>query len=186
MSPLNLSLLVNVCLLVAKLAAGVSTGSAVLIAESIHSVLDVLSAIFALTALKLKKEHLAKYSEATLLTFGCLWVVSEIVDRQHTVTEPQLGILVCILSLVCYTFTYKHNHHHGHSEAVRANLVHLASDIGATGITLVSLCLIYVTGWVWLDKVVAVIIVLWLLYLAFELLSSSLSLRRFRSTRSEE
>lgn len=175
MKPLKFSLAVNTLLFIAKLLAAIYTGSVVLIAEAIHSVLDILSAAFALTALSLNKEHLAKYAEAFLLIFGSIWAATEIFSSSHSVRDPLLGIAICTVSLFVYSFTFHTNHEHAHSAAVRANLTHLASDIGATALTLVALFAVYLTGWVWLDQAVALLIVSWLLYLAIGLLVSERS-----------
>lgn len=175
MSPLKFSLAVNTLLFIAKVLAAIYTGSAVIIAEAIHSVLDILSAAFALTAFALNKEHLAKYAEAFLLISGSVWAATEIFASSHTVREPLLGIAICGVSLIVYSLTYRNNHSHAHSEAVHANLTHLISDIGSTTFTLAALLTIYLTGWVWLDQIVAALIVGWLIYLALGLLVSDRS-----------
>lgn len=170
MKPLQISLLVSVVLLLAKLAISIYTNSYSVLAEAIHSLSDIASALLALLAVRLNKEHLSHKIEAIILLLGSAWVSVELFSHTTQTSNPLLGAFVCFLSLLLYSLTYRHNYTHNHSKAVRANLTHLMSDIGASAATGVSLLAMAATGWLWLDKLVAAIIVVWLLSLAMKLL----------------
>jgi divalent metal cation (Fe/Co/Zn/Cd) transporter len=171
MKQLLFSLSVNLFLFVAKLLTGITLQSSAILAEAIHSVVDVLSAFFALLSIKLNREHLAKPIEACVLVLGSFWVLHELLQDHAQVQSPLIGIGVCVLSLIGYLLVYKLNHAHASSHAVAANLVHIVSDIGTSIVTILALFMVYLTGWVGFDRWAALGTVIWLLYLAYRLVT---------------
>lgn len=171
MRQLYLSLISSLVLLLAKLGVGVYTNSLSILAEASHSLSDILSAAFSIFSIKYNFESLAPKIEAALLGACAFWVSYETLFSESTLVDPLPGIAVSALSIIFYGITFKNNHKHAHeSDAVRANLYHLASDIGSSILTLLGLVALYLTKLVIIDKIIASLIVVWLLYLIFSIL----------------
>lgn len=171
------SLAASLFLLCLKVSVGLWTHSLSLLAEAVHSLLDILSIGFGMWAIEKRQEKMALLAEACILAIGVVWVIMELNQRHiHTITATWPGILVSAISIITYTITFKENHkEHQHSEAVLANLYHLASDIGASVVVLFGLVFVQATGLAIFDTVSTYIIAMWLVYLIILLLRKAFS-----------
>jgi len=168
MQALIRSLIASLLLFLLKIIVGITTQSFSIIAEALHSLIDILSISLGVWSVKTRRESLALIFEATILSLGIIWLCLELYNApNYVVRHPLPGICVSLASAVTYVVTFRQNHKdHQHSDAVLANLYHLASDIGGSLLTCLGLTLVYVTGLSIFDKITTYAIVAWLTYLA--------------------
>ncbi len=150
------SLLATLFLVVIKFLAYLLTGSLSILAESLHSFLDLLSTIITLYAVSVasrppdiehmyghgKAENLGGLAEALLLIITSLWVIYEAIQRINggTVVEFSIAaVLVMIASLIVdysrsralYNAAKRYD-----SQALEADALHYSSDLVSSGTVL--------------------------------------------------
>ena len=171
MSALKLSFIVSFSLAILKFCAGIFTGSLSIAAESIHACIDCSSSILGIAAQKYKYEHFSHFTEAFLLAISASWVLFESFSSSSPVKEPIVAIIVSFINAVVYYWNYSKNKE-GEilSLAVKANNVHILSDIGTSLFVFFGLCAYYFTGFIFIEKTIASIIAIWLLFMAIKLI----------------
>lgn len=170
-----------------KVGAGIATGSVGVISEGIHSGLDLVSAAIAFFTIREagkpadadhpfghgKIETLSSLSESILLLVAAGFIVNEGVDRLY---HPQpmenggIAVAAIVISLLVSFFVYKHNRRAAEStdsSAIRVNALHfLADTVTATGV-LGALVAIQLTGWTWIDPLVAFAIAIYIIIVSW-------------------
>ncbi|HEY3741755.1 MAG TPA: cation diffusion facilitator family transporter [Bryobacteraceae bacterium] len=147
-------------LTVAKLAAGIFTGSLGILAEAIHSGLDLIAAMVTLVAVRVssrpadhthlyghgKIENLSALFEAGLLVVTCLWIGYEAIERlilgtsQIEVTWWAFAVIGLSIgvdlsrSRMLRKAAGKH-----HSQALEADAIHFETDIWSSVVVLIGL-----------------------------------------------
>jgi len=171
MKPIFLSLLASGFIFSIKSLVGFLTGSLSILSEAVHSFVDLLSAFGSLYSISVNNQKLSIKIEIAIITLGSLWILKEVLASESHIVNTIPGIIVTIVSAVIYFLVFKINHkNHSHSLAVRANLYHIASDIGSSILVLIGLVAQLITGLAVIDKIVAILIVIWLFYLVLRLL----------------
>jgi cation diffusion facilitator family transporter len=191
----RLSIVSNGSLIVMKLAVGLISGSVSIISEAIHSTLDLFASIIAFIAVRIsdtppdqdhpyghgKYENVSGVIESLLILVASGWIIYEAVHKIMS-TEPiksvGAGFIVMLVSAAVnflvsrkiYQVAKEHD-----SVALEADALHLKVDVYTSLGVGCGLFLIWITGWHFLDPVVAIIIALFILKEAYRpLLDSSL------------
>ena len=182
---------VNVAAFLGKLAAGLLTGSVALIADALHSLVDVVNNGLALVASRLaatppdgdhpyghkKFEWLAIFVLATLLGVMALEVVIRALDRgERSVQLTSLGVALMggvLLVNVGLAWWQRRWARRLRSELLAADARHTLGDVATTAVVVVGT---YVAGrgYPWLDTVLALAVAGFVCYLAFGLFRRAL------------
>lgn len=167
-----------------KTLAWYVTGSVGLLSDAMESLVNLASALFALAMVTIaqrpadddhpyghtKAEYFSSGFEGVLIFGAALAIGWAAVGRllsPQPLESPGLGLGLSVLSAainggLALVMLRASRHHHDQgvagSEAVQADARHLMTDVYTTGGVLVGVGLVYVTGWLWLDPVVALLV----------------------------
>ena len=175
-----LSVLSNTLLVILKLVVGIYVGAVSLISEAAHSAVDLLAAVIACYAVRKsaqppdeahayghgKFENLSSAIEALLIVFAAIWIVYESIRKFSNLTPPEFleyGIIIMIISIVVNYFVSKRLIQVArmtHSQALEADGLHLQADIWTSCGVLIGLSAMKITGWLWLDPLIAIVVAL--------------------------
>ena len=173
-----LSIASNTILIALKLVVGLSIGSVSVIAEAIHSAVDLAAAVIAFFSVRLaarpadadhnfghgKAENISGTVEGLLIFLGAGLVAREAIMRLSegaTLSEPDLGIAVMALSAVVNTFVSRRLHKvakQTDSLAIEADGEHLRTDVLTSIGVLGGLVLVRITGLAVLDPLLALVV----------------------------
>ncbi|HNW92708.1 MAG TPA: cation diffusion facilitator family transporter, partial [bacterium] len=156
------SVLAAVALTVTKLGIGWWTNSLGILAEALHSGLDLVAAIVTLWAVKIsaqpadgnhpyghgKFENLSALFETLLLLGTCVWIIVEAVERLRsaeavTMTVNGWAFAVVLLSIVVdygRSRALMRAARKYQSQALEADALHFSTDIWSSGVVLLGLC----------------------------------------------
>ncbi|MFP5465903.1 MAG: cation diffusion facilitator family transporter [Gammaproteobacteria bacterium] len=167
-----------------KTLAWYVTGSVGLLSDAMESLVNLASAAFALVMVTIaqrpadddhpyghtKAEYFSSGFEGVLIFGAALaigWTAIERLMSPQPLEAPGLGLGLSVLSAlingglaVVMLWAARHHHEQGVTggEAVEADARHLMTDVYTTGGVLVGVGLVYVTDWLWLDPVVALLV----------------------------
>jgi cation diffusion facilitator family transporter len=173
-----LSVASNSALILLKAIAGAITGSVALLTEALHSATDLVASIVALFSVRAadvpadeshpygheKIEDMAAAIEGVLILVGSAVIVFEAIRHLIAGTGVQrlgIGMAVLGLSIIVNFFvsrTLSRRAKATHSPALAADAAHLTTDMATSAGVLLGLALVAVTGWDWLDPVIALIV----------------------------
>lgn len=183
----------NSLLILLKAAAGLLTGSISLIAEAIHSTIDLVAAIIAFISVSIsdtpadeghpfghgKAENMSGLAEALLIFVAGITIAYEAVDRiihGETLQLLEVGIGVIGVSIVIniivsmYSFRVARK---TDSLAMEARAKHLVTDILTMAGVLVGLIIVRLTGHSIFDRIAAILVSLLIMKTAYDLLKKS-------------
>jgi cation diffusion facilitator family transporter len=180
-----------------KLIVGLATGSLGILAEAVHSGLDLMAAVMTFLAVRIsgkpadrnhlyghgKVENLSALFETLLLLVTCFWIIYEATHRLlfHT-TDLEVNywsFTVMITSIVVdvsrsrmlYRAARKYN-----SQALEADALHFSTDIWSSGVVILGLFLVKVSEWIpnfaflrQADSVAAILVGLIVVYISIRL-----------------
>ena len=191
---MNLSLVVAVLLLGAKVTAAVITGSSAIYADAAESVVHLLAVCFACWALRLahkpadeshhyghdKVAFLSAGFEGAMISAAALLIIYEAVKQvvfgveiEHIGLGAALTASAAAVNLVL-GFSLLAVGKRANSPLVRANGMHVLTDVWSSLAVLVALGLYHGTGWVWWDPLAAVLTAFNILRVGFRLIRESL------------
>ncbi len=173
-----LSVASNSALILLKAIAGTVTGSVALLTEALHSATDLIASIVALFSVRAadvpadeshpygheKIEDMAAAIEGVLILVGCVVIAFEAVRHLIEGTGLQrLGIGIAVLALsIAVNFavsrTLSRRAQATGSPALAADAAHLSTDMLSSAGVLVALIVVAITGWDWLDPVIALVV----------------------------
>ena len=173
-----LSIFSNTTLVILKLIVGLYVGAVSLISEALHSGTDLIAALIAFWAVRKsdappdtehdyghgKYENLSAAVEALLIVGAAVGIVYEAVDKFATGEVPETlsyGIaIMCVAIAVNFAVSRRllHVAKLTGSQALEADGLHLTADIWTSVGVLLGLVLMKVTGWAWLDPVIAIFV----------------------------
>lgn len=173
-----LSVVSNSLLVIVKLFVGFLTGSVSIISEAAHSGVDLMAAIIAWFAVRKsgkppdeahayghgKIENISGAVEALLILGAAGWIVYEAVSKLfvHSSLEYlNYGMAVMILSILVNYFVSRRLFTVAKltgSHALEADAIHLSADIWTSIGVLAGLAAVQITGLVWLDPMIAIIV----------------------------
>ena len=162
------SVIAAFCLVGLKSVVGFMTGSLGILAEALHSGLDLVAALITFFAVRIsakpadhdhpyghgKYENLSALFETLLLLLTCFWIFHEAVKRittgQVDVQVTVWSFLVMIISIVVdvsrsrmlYAVAKKHN-----SQALEADALHFSTDIWSSAVVILGLTCVAVSDW---------------------------------------
>ncbi len=173
-----ISLGVGILVLAIKFGGYFVTHSQAIFSDALESIVNVVTAVIALLVMKAvaepadeehpyghgKLEYFSAAFEGGLIAFAALAIAYEAVlalIKDHEVHEVQSGVvfigvaslLNLLLSMHLRTVGKKYN-----SEALLASSSHVLSDVWTTLGVAVGLIFVKITGWQWLDPVVALVL----------------------------
>lgn len=174
----TLALWVTLGLTSLKLGVAFVSGSVGVWSEGIHSALDLLSAMFAFFAVRNamkpadvghpyghgKLEAISSLVESVLLIVAASWIAWESFHHWSHPTQVHYSLWamgVMLVSIAVNFWIYRHNFHvaqRTESQALRVNALHFLADVVTSVGVLFGLCLLEVTGWLWVDPILALLI----------------------------
>ena len=155
-----LSIFSNTTLVILKLIVGLYVGAVSLISEALHSGTDLIAALIAFWAV-----HKSELPPDKLLIVGAaIGIVYEAVDKFHRAETPEFleyGIAIMVIAIVINFIVSRRLIHVAKrtgSQALEADGLHLSADIWTSVGVLTGLVLMQLTGWAWLDPVIAIFV----------------------------
>jgi cation diffusion facilitator family transporter len=165
------SVVAAIFLTLMKLVVGLLTGSLGILAEALHSGLDLVAAAVTLFAVRVsgrpadsehpyghgKVENLSALFEVLLLLMTCVWIIYEAIQRlffksvEVEVTIWAFAVMIIAIvvdisrSRMLYRVARKHD-----SQALEADALHFSTDIWSSSVVIVGL------GLVWLSPVLGI------------------------------
>ena len=183
----------NSLLIILKLIVGLVTGSVSILAEAIHSSIDLLAAVIAFFGLRAagkpadhehqfghgKWENVSGSVEAVLIFIAAVWIIFEAVKKILHGVEVELlgwGIAVMAVSVLVNTLVsrnlFKQAKIHD-SIALEADGQHLRTDVITSLGVLLGLAAVQLTGIKILDPIVAIGVALIIVKAAWDILIKS-------------
>jgi len=178
------SLFVGLCVLGLKLLAWRYTGSVALYSDALESIVNVVTALTALIALKLAQRpadaalpygyHKAEYFSAVLV--GVMIIIAAILilrEAFYGFLDPALpqapieGIAISIVATIinlAWAQVLMRQGRKARSPSLEADGKHLMTDVVSTAGVLAGLALVYATGWAQLDSALAALVALNILW----------------------
>lgn len=181
---------VNLSMIITKLIVGISTGSAAITADALHSFTDLINNVVAFFAIRItekpadddhhyghqKFEQLAVFFLATLLCVVAIEVVVSAVSRVDEVVEQsKVGLIVLIIALMvnlALSWWERRWAKRLNSELLHADASHTFSD-ALTSIAAIVGWQLSTTGLYWIDTVFALIVAVMICVLAYRLFSKA-------------
>ncbi|MHA6525716.1 cation diffusion facilitator family transporter [Tessaracoccus sp. G1721] len=178
-----------------KTAAWLITGSVGLLSDAAESVVNLVAAVVALFALRVaarpadknhhfghsKAEYFSSAIEGVMIFVAAVVIVAFAIERlifPRPLEEIGVGLLITVgasvingaVALVLLGAGAKYN-----SITLRADGHHLMTDVITSAGVVVGIGLVWITGWNWLDPVVALLVGLNILWTGWRLVSESAS-----------
>lgn len=189
----SISILSNTVLIIIKIIAGAMTGSVSIISEAIHSMMDLFAAIMAFFAVKIadkpadnehpygheKAENVSGVIEGLLIVLASGMIIYEAIKKitsKEPIESVGLGFIVMFISAFVNFLVSKYLYKvakEEHSIAIEADALHLKADIYTSLGVGLGLMIISITKLTFLDPIVAIIIAIFILKEAWELIKNA-------------
>jgi cation diffusion facilitator family transporter len=177
-------------LLIIKLFIGVASGSVAVLASAIDSLLDMGISIFNFFAIKKSEEKpddfyqygkgkvqaIAGVIEGTVITLSGAFIIYEAIKKMlyHKTTALLFpSIVAMLISIVATYFLVKYLlkiASQTDSIVIKADALHYKTDLWSNGAVLVSLVLVYLSGWDMIDAIFGLGIGVYIIYSAYEII----------------
>lgn len=189
-------LTVSALLLVIKFIAWWLTGSVAILTDALESIVNVVAGGFTLYSLYvsyLPKDHnhpyghgkiefLAAGIEGTLIALAGIYIfyeaIVQLITNHHTIHKLGYGIfLVGLAGVINYILGYitVKKGKEQKSLPLIAGGKHLMSDSYSSIALIVGLVLVLLTGWLWLDSVIAICFSLFISYTGFQIIREAIA-----------
>lgn len=188
-----IGIVLNVIFVVIEFAYGVAAGSLALVADAGHNLSDVVSLLLAWGASRLALTHptekrtyglrratiLASLASAVLLFVALGGIAWEAVGRLSS-PQPVHGVTVIVVAgigVVINTATaFLFFADQKHDLNIRAAYLHMAADAAVSLGVVFAGIVILLTGWLWIDPVLSLLVVIVILIGTWHLLQDSVNL----------
>lgn len=189
-----ISAIASIFIFLLKVYAYRITGSTAVLSDALESIVNVIAAAVALYVVRLsaepadenhpyghgKAESFSSTFEGGLIFFAAVMIIAEGI-RALLYPEParqlEIGLIFvgagAFLNLLLGLYLRRTGTQH-QSEALRASGTHVLSDVVTTAGVMVGLALVILTGWIWLDPVIAILVGLQLAYSSYKIIRESL------------
>lgn len=177
-------------LIIVKLAIGIMSGSVAVLASAIDSVLDLIVSAFNYFAItkseqpadkkfnygKGKIEALAAVIEGTVITVSGVYIFYEAIRKAFNQKELEYlnaSIIVMLVSLaltIALVLFLNYVAKKTGSMVVKSDALHYKTDVLSNGAILVSLVLIQVTNFGLIDSIMGVVISIYIIHSAYEII----------------
>lgn len=188
-----LSVASNSLLVVLKIAVGALTGAISVLSEGIHSSMDLIAAAVQYFAIKKggappdkehryghgKYENVSAGTESILIMFAGFMIAVhalESVEHERVPDDVGAGVAIMVVSIIVnfivsgYMLKVAKD---TSSQALKADAIHLRADIWTSAGVLAGLVLIKITGFLWLDAVIALFVAFIIMRAGFFLAKSA-------------
>jgi cation diffusion facilitator family transporter len=169
------------------------TGSVGLLSDAIESFVNLAAAMMALWILTVaaipaddrhahghsKAEYFSSAFEGLLIVFAALSIIWAAVDRlfaPQPLESVGIGLAVSVAASIVNLLVARTLLKVGreqHSIVLEADAHHLMTDVWTSGGVLVGVALVWVTGWLWLDPVIAICVALNIVWTGWQLMHRS-------------
>lgn len=186
-------LFVGVAVFSAKLVAWRLTGSTAVLSDALESVVNVAAGVFLLISMKVasqeadhdhpyghgKIEFFSAGFEGALIGVAAIWIAVEAIVRLVVGGELQrldTGLVLVTLASVANGGLGLYLVRVGrrlHSPALEADGRHLLTDVITSVGTVTALALVWITGWTWIDPVIALFVGVHILRTGWSLVRSA-------------
>lgn len=188
---LLITLLLNAAVSAGKIVLGMLTGALAITADGVHSLVDGASNILGMAASRIAEqppddehpyghrrfETIAALGIGTFLLLTAREIIGSALDRlQGGGSVPAidgLAFAVMLATLAVNVFVTRYEAREGrrlNSEILIADSAHTAADVWVTLSVLVSMTLVVLFGWTWVDTAAALVIVLLIVRAAWQVL----------------
>lgn len=177
-------------LIILKLTIGILSGSVAVLASAIDSVLDLIVSAFNYFAInkseqpadkvfnygKGKIEALAAVIEGTIISMSGLFIFYQAVKKAYvgeTTERLSSSILIMFISLIITVLLVLFLNYVAkktNNMVIKSDALHYKTDVLSNGAILISLILIYTTGLDLIDSIMGVIISIYIVYSAYEII----------------
>ena len=190
---LILSILLNLLITIAQVIGGIISGSLALISDALHNFSDVLSLVFSLVAHKLSRrkaslnntfgykraELIAAFINAITLIIVAFFLIYEASSRLFHPEPIKYGLVIwlALLGIVVNggsVLLLKKDSEHNLN--MKSAYLHLLTDMMASVAVLIGGLLMKFYGWFWVDSVMTLFIALYLIYVGYGLIKSSVKM----------
>ncbi|MBS4194655.1 cation diffusion facilitator family transporter [Lederbergia citri] len=188
-----LSVISNSVLVILKVVVGIFTGSVAVLSEGIHSSLDLVASLIAFFSVRISKkpadkihryghgkvENLSGTIETLLIFVAGIWIMYECVHKlinPSPIKLPTLGILVMLFGALVNFFVSKiisNTARKTKSIAMKSNALHLLTDVFTSLGVAISLILVNITGWHFLDPIIGIVLAIYIMFEAYKLMKES-------------
>jgi cation diffusion facilitator family transporter len=188
-----ISIASNSLLILLKIVAGIFTGSISLIAEAIHSTMDLAAAIIAYFSVRVsdkpadeqhpfghgKLENISGVAEALLIFIAAGIIIYEAIQRLITGTTlefVEIGLGIMVVSIIVNLFVSRYLlkvSRDTDSLALEADARHLNTDIMTMVGVLIGLALVRLTGINIFDPITAILVALLIMKTAYDITKKS-------------
>lgn len=192
-------------LIVIKLAVGFYTGTVVVIASAIDSGLDFIVSVFNAYAItkaqkpmdthynygRGKVEGLASLMEGIVITLSGFFIIyaasMKLISGEETKEiGASLGVMAVSVILTSGLVIYLNGvYKKTQNLIIKSDALHYKSDLYTNVGIIVSLGLIYLTGWSFIDPIVSVAIAIFVIYSAFEIIKEGIDMLLDRALEEE-
>jgi cation diffusion facilitator family transporter len=183
----------NTALIILKIIAGLITGSVSLIAESIHSLMDLAAAIIAFFSVRLsdtpadkkhqfghgKAENVSGVIEGILILVAAALIVKEAIEKitagvHLEIVEVGIGVMAVAIVVNFFVSRYLYKISKAtDSLALEADAAHLSTDVLTMVGVFIGLIIVRITGWQQLDPIIAIIVALLIVKAAIDIIRKS-------------
>lgn len=187
------SIISNTSLILLKLIAGFITGSVSLIAEAIHSIMDLVASIVAYISVRVsdkpadekhqfghgKAENISGVIEGLLILVAAGLIVNEAIHRIITGANLEIvevGIAVMGVCIVVNLLVSRYLHKVSRatdSVALEADALHLSTDVWTMSGVFLGLIIVRLTGLNIIDPIIAMIVALLIVKAAIDIIRKS-------------
>jgi cobalt-zinc-cadmium efflux system protein len=184
------SIILNLLITAAQVVGGLVSGSLALISDALHNFSDVISLVFSYVAHKLSRrkasinntfgykraELIAAFVNAFTLILVALYLGYEAVGRFFNPQPIKSGLVIwlALLGIVANgvsVLLLKKDADHNLN--MKSAYLHLLTDMMASVAVLAGGLLMKFFGWFWVDSVLTLLISIYLIYVGYDLLTSS-------------
>lgn len=179
----------NSCLVAGKLVVGLLSGSVSIVAEALHSGIDLVAAVIAFFSVRIadrpadrdhpfghgKAEAISGAIEALLIVLAAVWIIYEAVHRLRVggkVEQMGLAMGVMIASAVINWFLSRYLLKVARQEdslALEADGHHLSTDTYTSLGVAVGVGLVWATGYTPIDAIAALAVAIWIAWIGWRL-----------------
>ncbi|GIN88920.1 cation transporter [Heyndrickxia sporothermodurans] len=188
-----MSVISNSFVVLLKIIVGFFTGSVAIISEAIHSLLDLAASIIAFFSVRIsnrpadkehpyghgKIENISGTIETILIFVAGIWIIYECIHKlinPVSIKLPLLGITVMLIGAIINFIVSKivgRTAEKTNSVAMKSNALHLLTDVYTSLGVAISLFIVNLTGWTFLDPIIGVVLAIFIMFEAFKLLKES-------------
>lgn len=188
-----ISIISNASLIIIKSVVGLLTGSVSIISEALHSASDLLASLIAYFSIKFsekpadskhpyghgKFENLSGVIEALLIFFAAAWIIYESIQtiiNPRDIVKMEWAIAIMIISSIINFFVSRHLYKvakETRSVALEADALHLKTDVITSAGIGIGILIIKITGFHFLDPIIAILVAIYILYESYVLLKKA-------------